>query len=58
MDHREKLEALYASYGRMMDAVGKSRPVTLPVSVDRAKLEAAYDMLKDYEFVLKRKASR
>ncbi len=55
MEHKRRIEALYAACKAILENRGRSDPEHLPSNVDRQRLEEAYEHLKEYEFVLKRK---
>lgn len=58
MRHKERVVVLREAHRKMSDAIGKSNPEKLPRDVNVPKLEAAYESLKDYEFVLKKRKKR
>jgi len=54
MEYKQRIEDLRNMYEELLKKVKNLDPSNLPESVDKEKLEKAYDALKGYRWVLKK----
>lgn len=55
MKHEDRMLELKALYEALLTKVAEHDPKKLPPKIDMKKLEEAYERLKGYSFVLKKK---
>ncbi len=55
MLHRERVRSMKDMHRSLLGRIEGHDPSKLPKGANRKKLEAAYDSLKGYSFVLKKK---